>query len=1357
MMKKQIFKHSLILWLLLCLLGAPLGSILAHEMRNAALILSETDVHALGGTSVAGELSLEHGDRTATVTLTQADYQAIFNAADAKLGVGMTFRNSEMLIVPSATITQAMQNYSNFQDGEYFKRYCADYDAISALDYCPAGDPADWPGKSLDIRNQLRDALKGYAVLLTSPAHLTITVAGQPMAIQDAGRQGMLATLRELAYDHLIFGNEFLIDATDTRYGAAQIPDAETVIYQELAELEQALQQFNLAMDVASYAFSTPLAGAIREGGIGEDHGGDYFTALEFEVFGVASSRTVATLLAMAERRLKLGQESQALDLYNQAYMVQYFHAQALAQMARQTGADYLINGSWEIYNNMAETRNAAQKVVSGVDVFGFPSDYAPLQSYAELREMVVGPAGNTGLLGVARDLEIQSRTAQRDYDEDQDAVAAELDSLIAEYDDALFELCGEDPERPGSGEPSLTTCEGGLVEQNWSDIFAADKRAGLAVRRAANIIEQIKIEQERAGKVIQVTFSTGEKMAAYELSIGALEAVKFTGSSVASSETQLQAGIETGVKIYERAEIGVDTEVTNWTTGGVKFTALAGIEHSTEAKLGFLQTLAWTSQMGVEFDNSALPIAEINGAKALREAEAAATIEGANSAATVKNLLLQQSELLIETEIAVEELNKLMAEHNQLSTRRTRLLNRRGVAVSGAIQANAQRNGPAYRVMADALTVQADEAFALAAQFAYLAAKAVEYEMVSPYPAIGDIFTARSANDVYAFMNALHVYYQAPVIENNPYPYTLSIAKDLLGLTDQNIDPTGLLTPGERAEIRYAGFQQFLWEQVDVDGNLEFRFTTSLDLRRSATQYMFSPNIWGNRIAGVGSPLPASQGVGVNIRTRQVTDVGVPEVRLTHGGQASYRNPTGAVVHFDPGPAMPVGYTLPDGLNPVNISVVMRPGVNGANVTRYDGLKNLSVAASEWTLRIPYNSKGELNYALMEDIEVLVDSTGRAIQGRQLQAQRDSQRLQAGLDLEPVIEEVSPVAAVRTAAQLLPAPSALRAMDAISDTYHGSVLITAPMEIGVQVLDITLVESDGVLTGAVDSEASPLYSTPAALRGRKDGDAFVLASDVITSVIGGRSVQQSFRLEGAFSHHDHVIEATYTGVITNYIATPIVVAGQFGGRRLVGGNALNVQATPWSVPVGHTAAVTTTLFFSNYPVSETTYFTLTSDLGTFSPSVVALVDGVAATTFTAGAAAGNGVITAANGLITGSTMIEVVALDTPVKLVVEATPAVIFVNESAFITVTLRNVLDQVVSVSDRITLTSNLGAVTPLSGNAVNGVMAATFTAGSVPGVVSITATNGALVGLAHIEIHGAAEKYIYLPLVQRSTATP
>jgi hypothetical protein len=193
------------------------------------------------------------------------------------------------------------------------------------------------------------------------------------------------------------------------------------------------------------------------------------------------------------------------------------------------------------------------------------------------------------------------------------------------------------------------------------------------------------------------------------------------------------------------------------------------GTEVYVEQNVGFEQTLGFAAETGTEWDASALPIARQNSIQALREAEANATIEGANSEATIRNLLLQQSEMLLEAEIAMEELNKLLAEHNHLSATWTRLLNQRSVAEAGVIKAEAHRNGPAYRVMEDTLTAQAERAFDLAVQFAYLTAKAVEYDMVTPYPDIGDIYQARSTNDVYEFMNNLHAYYQAPVIENNP------------------------------------------------------------------------------------------------------------------------------------------------------------------------------------------------------------------------------------------------------------------------------------------------------------------------------------------------------------------------------------------------------------------------------------------------------------------------------------------------------------------------------------------------------------------------------------------------------------
>jgi len=114
-----------------------------------------------------------------------------------------------------------------------------------------------------------------------------------------------------------------------------------------------------------------------------------------------------------------------------------------------------------------------------------------------------------------------------------------------------------------------------------------------------------------------------------------------------------------------------------------------------------------------------------VESVQALKEAEAEAEIEGANSAAVVRNLLLQQSEAVEEYEIAVEEFNTLADEHDYLAQRHSRLMNMRYQAVNRVASHNSHLLNPAYRIWRDTLTTQSLGAHALAAQFAYLTARA--------------------------------------------------------------------------------------------------------------------------------------------------------------------------------------------------------------------------------------------------------------------------------------------------------------------------------------------------------------------------------------------------------------------------------------------------------------------------------------------------------------------------------------------------------------------------------------------------------------------------------------------------------
>jgi hypothetical protein len=138
----------------------------------------------------------------------------------------------------------------------------------------------------------------------------------------------------------------------------------------------------------------------------------------------------------------------------------------------------------------------------------------------------------------------------------------------------------------------------------------------------------------------------------------------------------------------------------------------------------------------------------------------------------------------------------------------------------------------------------------------------------------------------------------------------------------------------------------------------------------------------------------------------------GDPEVVLIHGGLAggaeAYRNAAGQIVYYDPDTAVPVGYVLPPELDPKYTTVALRPGINGTGAVPNGGLLNLSVAASSWILRIPASSRGSLDYSQIEDIQIRLDSTGRALPGQLLSAQEDAQLLQAGLELEPT--DIKPV-----------------------------------------------------------------------------------------------------------------------------------------------------------------------------------------------------------------------------------------------------------------------------------------------------------------------------------------------------------
>ncbi|MCB0186387.1 MAG: hypothetical protein KDE31_19100, partial [Caldilineaceae bacterium] len=419
-------------------------------------------------------------------------------------------------------------------------------------------------------------------------------------------------------------------------------------------------------------------------------------------------------------------------------------------------------------------------------------------------------------------------------------------------------------------------------------------------------------------------------------------------------------------------------------------------------SSFGFRLEASLTGSIQAIWDPEQEELAKVESAQALRQIINEAEIIGANSAATIKTFLLQTAELAIEFEIQLKEMNRLFSEHNDLVAQYNHYLTLREQARADLIDSNL--TNPAFRLLRDQSTLEAGRSIEVAAQFAYLTAKALEAEFLIRYPNLNAIFMARTADDVDNFLNDLEAFRVAigSPGERNRYPYQLSVAKDLFGLSDANLDPAGTMTPTARAQLRFEGFQALLQRSAITDTvsgqiiGFAIPFGTTL-----LDNQIFSPNIWNNRIAGVGLPadVPGTQGIMINVLTRQFGDIGTPEVQLIHDGHAAYRTVNGQLVEYVPENARLAGFATPPGFESRSKTATILSSVNGnGRGVASSALFNRSVATSNWTLRIdlrsPFNSKLDLRQ--LEDIEINMDTTGIALAGNLQAAHADAAQLQA-------------------------------------------------------------------------------------------------------------------------------------------------------------------------------------------------------------------------------------------------------------------------------------------------------------------------------------------------------------------------
>jgi hypothetical protein len=1029
--KRKLIYITLLVMLISTILFAYTASAdeLLQNEPNDDILIENAKFGQFGGFSTMDEKINLTSDSQPPSNLSRQDYQNIYDRANKLRQRGVRFRRSEIQLLPSGEISRAediKNNYENFNGGDLYYRFCYDYTAIDQRGYCPNARVTDLQNKAIslapsvtdddiNIRNKMLDARSLFLVLLIAePIDLKVQVIEEQedgteftkwKNAREVGREGILEITREIAHIHITFGNEFLVDAIDYRFGGLGLT-AERLFAEEFGLLTEAQNQFDLASRVLLDSFNANI------GWPNKIFVADMFTPHEFEVFAIATESLVTALDQQTIRHRQQRNDGRALGIYQDAFITSYLQSAALAQNVtercnekvdklqpaaevreesiNQCIEDYTATGGPLLLSSLELLRNRSQIILNGINPFGFTDKYVPLQTYDAISQQA------QQFLSIAAQDEGNAFHATRDFDQLATTLRDRLQDIAVTYDTPLLQICGtSSDDMSGRFETCMNNynCDvatlansPGELKQNYCSLVAAEANIDLIDQQISNLTKTIEIEINRITGTITLTLEGAEQQGAIEIAKGIEESTRTTHATVKSKSSTRSWGNRNSV----RAECSgrFDFNLLDWSAG-------CGGSVTAEGYYNFDWANADIKSTSTIVDDDAEKLAELTKEAILKNAEIQVRMEQNNRDARIFTWLLEEATLAINKRAATAEYNRLIARHNHLTQQYHHWKNLRAMAEQNEVES--YLNNPIYRILREDLTIQASLTFRVAAQYAYLAAKALEYEFLIPLdgtydikaaifkPNIDHIFRARTTIQVQTFLDSLETYRNRKKEELGVYgrhatPYAISIKEDVFLLGEDDRD----------------SFSAALQKYYDAGTNvLRIPFVTTLA--------QFDTNLlWNHRIAPInGDPnLGCSNdcnGLAVSIEYSG-GHAGRPLVRLEHGGVETFLDRNGNIVEYSPGNVgnvineLMVDYSRSISMpNPIGgtgdklRAATVTAGINcdplnmqtcGSRATAE--LFNLSPAASAWYLIIDFSQPSNNNLRLdrIDNIIIYMDVT---------------------------------------------------------------------------------------------------------------------------------------------------------------------------------------------------------------------------------------------------------------------------------------------------------------------------------------------------------------------------------------------
>lgn len=794
-------------------------------------------------------------------------------------------------------------------------------------------------------------------------------------------------SVREAANIRLIFAQQFVADALGLTFSAGAV-GGEDYVKKEVAKLRLAQHEYAQAEQELADALGRALGNGC--------YVSDFYTQTEWSLLSRAAEGQETAQHHIGVRLSYLGIDSAATMPQAQAAAQATFRSASvdgyikLVGLANLGATQPLTPGCSkagtrpdgllvaEMAVNMLKTRQAAHEVADGRNIFGFDVTFTPARPYRSRTT-----SADRGLLDEAQSavdsagkLQKDAYDANRDFDTSQEKLLEAVQKISDTIDK---EIAGQSGcSRSSSDDAAWLAC----IDQQIAALQACQS----SVEKDLDLLPPNTAFDQCINQPTILTSSAKQMLI-----------------DLRTVRLQMHANATRAKNIDARVQNSKDRSKTvkDW------LTAKGTVETAARASQSTLDAIAcMDSDTSVAAGIKAAGCLTVGTANVLLQTAAGAvstaadvSIEDADNAKEVANLLLDQQELLIDQYAAMQQFNSKKAEFENLL----------GDLADNKVEAQRQRayiqispaNDPSFRIVRDSARLLLAKQLEYAARVSYLAARRAEYEYGARLAAnnfrISDIYRARTAGDIKAFLDKLggvtdSLAGSVSDAQINAADFKISVAQHVLGLTDAALAKAGFATPQAAQAERTRRFREWVAQnmQIGSDGKPQLKFSFATSVLNQGTFANVAQQgyerYWLHKLAGVGLPKASNTGVSVNLRSDQAGNLSYRQVALTQGGMLHLRAFSGCVFDYRLlAPAVMLGLEWPKNQPPESATAVFNANINQAHAVTEAGFATSAflgrpVSATDWQVLVyagaPAAGLPDLDLQQLTDVELNFSTT---------------------------------------------------------------------------------------------------------------------------------------------------------------------------------------------------------------------------------------------------------------------------------------------------------------------------------------------------------------------------------------------